>query len=179
VLSILDGGCAGPELACNDDAPTGSHSRLLVQLTQGQTVVVAVDGAGGEEGPYTLTVDKFIAPPCPMTVLPSAVPQTLSGDTAGLTDYLTPMCGAPGGPEHTYGFTAPASANYTFDTIGSSFDTVLHVHDAQCLGPELGCNDDAVGVASEVTVFLTMGQTVVIAVDGFGGDAGPFTLHIN
>ena len=34
VLTILDGGCAGPELACNDDAPTGSHSRVLAQLTR-------------------------------------------------------------------------------------------------------------------------------------------------
>ena len=84
-----------------------------------------------------------------------------------------------GRPGATYGFTAPASANYTFDTLGSSFDTILHVHDAQCLGPELACNDDAVGVTSEVTVFLSMGQTVVIAVDGFSGAAGPFTLNVN
>ncbi len=179
VLSVRDG-CAGLELACNDDPPSSLQASLMVQLTQGQTVVVSVDGAGGEEGAYTLLVDQFVPPPCPIADLGGAVPQTINGDTTGKSNYLEPTCGTIGGPDVAYSFTAPAAGMYTFDTFGTLYDTILHVHDGTCLGPELACNDDAQGTQSQVTVQLAAGQTVMIAVDGFGpGNEGPFVLHIN
>ncbi len=81
----------------------------------------------------------------------------------------------------TYSFTAPASGMYTFDTFGTQFDTILHVHSGSCGGAEIACNDDSsMGTDSEVSVQLAAGQTVVIMVDGYGSSSeGPFTLHVH
>jgi Stigma-specific protein, Stig1 len=49
-----------------------------------------------------------------------------------------------------------------------------------CGGAEIGCNDDSRfgGVQSEVTVSLVAGQSVIIAVDGYGAATGSFTLNV-
>jgi hypothetical protein len=114
---------------------------------------------------------------CPDQDLGNAVPQTVMGNNTGLADDWILSC-APGGEDAMYQFTATAAGNYTFDTVGSAIDTVLAVLE-DCDGPELGCNDDAVGLTSSVTVPLAAGQTVIIVVDGFGGETGPFTLNIS
>jgi hypothetical protein len=71
---------------------------------------------------------------------------------------------------------------FQMDTIGSTFDTVLHVYDrASCFGPALpgGCNDDGGGNrTSLVTVSLNQGQTVLVVVDGYTSRSGFFSLHI-
>jgi hypothetical protein len=84
-----------------------------------------------------------------------------------------------GGVDRAYLFTAPIAGTYVFDTFGSNFDTVLHVHDGGCGGPSLGCNDDTMGLQSQLSVPLTANQTVLVVVDGFGNSQGNFTLHIN
>ncbi len=55
VLSVLDG-CAGAELACDDDS-AGTSSRVIVDLVAGQIVIVVVDTyAEGFGGPFQLRV---------------------------------------------------------------------------------------------------------------------------
>jgi hypothetical protein len=56
VVYLLDGGCLGPELICNDDAggPPAAASTLL---TAGQSVVIVVDGAGAS-GSFQLLVEE-------------------------------------------------------------------------------------------------------------------------
>jgi len=76
-------------------------------------------------------------------------------------------------------WTAPAGGPYTFDLVGSDYDTVLFVQDAACGGGELACNDDAIGLQSAVDVDLAANQTVLIAVSGYAGSTGNFTLNIN
>jgi hypothetical protein len=56
VLYVRDGGCDGPELACNDNAGGGPHSAVTLALTAGQTVVIVLDGARGVCGNYQLTL---------------------------------------------------------------------------------------------------------------------------
>jgi hypothetical protein len=113
-----------------------------------------------------------------MVNLGSTSPQSASGSTVGLADALTPSCGFSSAPEATYSFTAPADGTYQIDTFGSGYDTVLHVRDGSCQGAELACNDDAMGLQSQVSIALTAGQTVIIAVDGFASGQGSFTLNI-
>ena len=49
-------GCAGPELACNDDvAPANPFSRVQVDLTREQTVTIVVSGFGSAAGDFVLT----------------------------------------------------------------------------------------------------------------------------
>jgi hypothetical protein len=173
-LVVLDLGCS--ELECHDDVVVGTDSQIVMNLGQDETVLVVVDGYEGDEGDFNLHIQPVN---CPADSLGSAVPQTVSGTTVGLPDVVAPSCADPGSPEATYSFTAPADGTYTFDTLGSTFDTVLHIHDGDCFGPELDCDDDTVDVQSVVTLTLAAGQTVVVVVDGYGGDAGDYTLNVN
>jgi len=59
VLYVLDGGCAGAELDCNDDAEKTLQSELTVTLRAGQTVVIVVDGYDeAESGPFSLNINE-------------------------------------------------------------------------------------------------------------------------
>ena len=57
-------------------------------------------------------------------------------------------------------------------------DTILSVLDG-CGGLELDCNDDTVGLTSEVTIDLAAGQSVILVVDGFDGEMGPITVSVS
>ncbi|XYH99070.1 MXAN_6577-like cysteine-rich protein [Sorangium sp. So ce1128] len=181
ILELRSGTCSGSVISCSDNAAEGEQSRVVANLTAGQTVVAIVDGVDGAAGPFTLNVTEYIPPPCPEFTLGSTFPQTVTGSTAVMdrVSAISAPCAGGGGPEATYEFTAPAYALYTFDTVGSTFDTVLHVHDGTCSGPSLACNDDTSGVQSQVKLLLDEGQTVIIVVDGYSSSAsGAYTLNV-
>lgn len=55
MLYVLDGSCAGPELACNDDSAGGVQSEVTVTLSAGQTVIIVLDAYyEGDSGDYVL-----------------------------------------------------------------------------------------------------------------------------
>jgi putative metal-binding protein len=174
VLHVRAGSCAGSELACDDDGGPGLTSVVNVFLTQGDTVVVFADSyATG--GAYTLHVSG--PAPCPALSLGSTSPQTVTGNNSGSPATVTSSCGGTG-PESAYFFIAPAPGSFTFDTAGSAFDTVLHVRDGNCIGTELGCDDDAgPGLTSLLVLNLVQGQAVVVFVDSFAA-GGAYTLNV-
>ncbi|HTN85551.1 MAG TPA: MXAN_6577-like cysteine-rich protein [Sorangium sp.] len=181
ILELRSGTCSGSVIACSDDDMTGDQSRAIANLTAGQTVVAIVDGVDGAAGPFTLNVTEYVPPPCPEFTLGSTFPQTVTGNTAVMdrVSAISAPCAGGSGPEATYAFTAPAYALYTFDSFGTSFDTVLHVHDGTCSGPSLGCNDDTSGLQSQVKLLLDEGQTVVVVLDGYSTSAsGAYTLNV-
>ena len=185
VLSLRADVCRGAELACNDDAQSGEHSsRVTLPLIAGQHIVVVVDGSAGQSGNFRLHISRLTTPVpyCQARDLPSTVPQTISGSTVGGANSLGASCGGLGAPEQTFVYTTPVDGTYTFDSLGSDFDTVLAIRADTCGGTELGCNDDFSGTASRLTLPLSAGQRIVIVVDGFtgpsGASAGNFTLHI-
>src|SRR5690606_29842727 len=57
VVYLLDGGCAGPPLACNDDAG-GPTAAVSAYLLAGQDVIIVVDGASGASGSFALLVEE-------------------------------------------------------------------------------------------------------------------------
>src|SRR5882724_8688889 len=208
VLYLRSGACAsGPEVAagCNDDACTNATglnraSRLTPTVTAGQTYYIVVDGYGGAQGTFSLT----ITPPAPTTTTtttlpggggcssPIAIPAsggTVSGATSG-TSALAGSCGSSGtAPERVYQWTPAVSGTATIQTCGAgtTFDTVLYLRSGACAGgPEMaaGCNDDActnaTGLyrASRLTPTVTAGQTYFIVVDGYGGAQGLFSLEV-
>ncbi len=135
----------------------------------------------------TLTATATATPtptvPCPQTDLGSTVPAVVTGSTAGGVNLFGLASCADGGvsaPDASYRWTAPADGMYAIDTGGSAFDTILAVREATCSGIELACNDDApdLGVQSRLTLSLSAGQAIVIVVDGFGAQAGTYTLAI-
>lgn len=177
VLYLLDGDCAGPELACNDDT-TGGTSEVGVVLAEGQTVTVVVDSFGIAGGSFDLNIAVF-GGTCPDDDIGSVVPQTINGDTTISDNTLFGSCGGGLASDDALTFTAPEPGIYTFDTIGSDYDTVLYVRD-DCGGEELGCNDNITGgmTESQVNVTLEQDESVVVVVDGNSED-GNYVLNVS
>ncbi|HEY0132932.1 MAG TPA: hypothetical protein VGB85_02595 [Nannocystis sp.] len=116
---------------------------------------------------------------CGERVLPSELPLRVEGDNSGGPTFFGLTCGFGIASEAVFVWTAPFDGVFRFDTAGSSFDTVLAVTASYCGGPELGCNDDALGVFSAVTTLVPGGETVTIVVEGKTGEEGPVVLNIH
>jgi hypothetical protein len=139
------------------------------------------DGTGGQDcNDAGCTGDPWCAATCAgqPSVGSATGPAVATGNTGTGADLLSGSCGGAGAPEHACAFTAAVAGSYTFDTLGSSLDTILYVLDGNC-GNELGCNDNQVpSLQSSVTRTLREGQTVVVVIDGFGTASGDYVLNI-
>jgi hypothetical protein len=102
-----------------------------------------------------------------------------SGTTAGSDADLAMSCGGTNGADHVMTFTAGGAGNYTFDTVGSDYDTKLSVW-SDC-ATQLSCNDDIgfPNLQSSITQNLAAGQTVAVAVGGYNGGTGNWVLNIS
>jgi hypothetical protein len=112
----------------------------------------------------------------------------LSGNSGRTNCSSTSASKEPGEPNHAgntggksvwFRWTAPSSGLWSFDTIGSSFDTLLAVYTGNAVGSlvSVAANDDAFGQqTSQVTLNATVGTTYRIAVDGYAGAGGDVTL---
>jgi uncharacterized delta-60 repeat protein/uncharacterized repeat protein (TIGR01451 family) len=79
-------------------------------------------------------------------------------------------------------WTAPASGFVTFDTFGSSYDTLLAAYVGTNVAAliQLASDDDSsIGLASQITFFANQGTTYHIAIDGFAGASGFYVLSWN
>jgi hypothetical protein len=111
------------------------------------------------------------------------------GASGSLTQTSLEATKEPGEPDHAanrggrsvwFRWTAPSSGQARFATCGgaTSFDTLLGIYigsNVAALGA-VAANDDSCGDRSEVVVTAVAGTTYSIAVDGFNGVAGNFTL---
>ncbi|MEM6290673.1 MAG: hypothetical protein AAGA54_05385 [Myxococcota bacterium] len=178
VLYVLDASCAGPELACDDDGGDSVQSSISLALDGGQTVIVVVDGYNANDGAFSLSVDGQTADSCEVTPLAGNVPVSTTGTTSGVSQHEG-SCGGGSAPESAFSWVAPQAGTYTIGTAGSDFDTVLHVRDGSCIGPELDCDDDGgPSTQSSLTVSLAANQEIVIFVDGYNTNVGDFVLTI-
>lgn len=101
----------------------------------------------------------------------------ITGSTAGQGNDFDAGCIGQDAADVAYVWTALVAGTYTFDTLGSGYDTVLSLRE-DCVGPELECNDDTVMLTSQVTLDMVAGQSVLIVVDGYGNSTGNFELNI-
>lgn len=170
VIYVLDGECAGTEIACNDNGDL-SQSAVSVDLTAGQTVTIVVDGNDVGGLPFTLRAQAGSLV-CPVADLGNAVPNTIAGDTTELFAGTAGTCGGQAGREAAYLFTAPSTGTFTFDTFGSSFESILYVLDGTCSGNQLACGDEG------ILVDLVAGQEVTVVVDS-QFPWGAFDLNVN
>jgi hypothetical protein len=88
-------------------------------------------------------------------------------------------CGGAGASQDiSFRWQAPAAGDWTFDTLGSTYDTVLHAKDmTSCT--ELVCNDDTYSLKSAITLNLAQGDEIFLVVDGYSTfSCGYFNLHI-
>lgn len=117
----------------------------------------------------------------------------ISGRTGTQSDNNVTATKEPGEPDHAgnpgghslwYCWIAPTNRPVTFDTVGSTFDTLLAVYAGNDLGSlvVVETNDDIAGATnrfSRVTFTPVTGQSYRIAVDGFGGASGIAQLNWN
>jgi len=135
------------------------------------------DGLPDCMDPTCYTEPNCLAP-CADEVLTASLPLTYYGTTAGGSNDTDPTCsGLSNANDRAYAFVAPADGDYTFDTFGSSYDTVIYLLD-ECGGQELACDDDTSGTQSRVTGPMTAGQRVIVVVDGYSQQQGDFSLNI-
>lgn len=109
------------------------------------------------------------------------------GDYGGELSSTAPdgaaSCGdSPGSPDVWYRFTAYelGTSKIWLSTEGSSFDTTLSVHSA-CPGNvenELACNDDSMGLQSNLVFNAEFGHQYWIRISG-SGEGLPYLLHVN
>ena len=197
VLRVLEGpDCStltclvGNDDACATSAGTNFASSVDVPLTAGATYFIHVEGwSSSAIGAGTLT----ITPPPTGDTCAEALPAGAGAnpfDTTTLTDsgFHDASCVSRDGfTDIWFTYTAVASGDFTVDTCGADFDTVLRVLE----GPDcstLTClvgNDDAcatsVGTnfASSVDVPLIAGTNYFIHVEGWdASEIGAATLTI-
>jgi hypothetical protein len=128
---------------------------------------------------------------CPQASLESALgPAVASGAVpTGPGAFTGEQCGfiaGQTGAELTYLWTAPSTGTFAFDTLGSSYDTLLYLLGPSCDAlPNIRqtCNDDAEGGderASRVTLRMQRGEQVVVVVDAYSlGSTGRYVLNVS
>ncbi|MHC4839110.1 MAG: hypothetical protein ACYTF3_13180 [Planctomycetota bacterium] len=105
------------------------------------------------------------------------VGEAFEGRTAG-NSLAAGSCGGGDAPEQVVRFESPARATWTFETVGSDYDTVLYVRRVCAQADsEITCNDDIMANAlqSRVIADLAAGEVVYLVVDGFNR-GGAFRL---
>ncbi len=109
----------------------------------------------------------------------SELPLSIEGVFEQGESRFQPSCVDSPSAEVTFSFTAPRAGSYVFDTLGSTFDTVLYALGPTCELPERACNDDiSGGVTSQIGFGMAAGETTVIVLDSFG-DTGEWGLQVS
>ncbi|MBC7772597.1 MAG: hypothetical protein H7210_08905 [Pyrinomonadaceae bacterium] len=111
-------------------------------------------------------------------------PGTYFGCTSIATnDGSTSCTGSNASRDVWYRFDAPCSGQFTIDTIGSDFDTILSIHigSSGTAANTIECNDNrSIGLTtSRVTMNMLSLGTYLIRVSGSGPAAGAYTLNIS
>ena len=178
-LAVFDSCDEESELACDDDSGSGTTSSLSVTLASGQSVVVVVDNYGDETGNWLLNINAASNDCDEEDIMSMVGAAVATGTTVGEDEDFALSCGgATGSVERVIRFSSPATDSFTFDTVGSDFDTVLAALDTCDAESSLVCNDDTVGTLSEITLDLVQGQEIFLVISGFSGATGSFVLNV-
>jgi photosystem II stability/assembly factor-like uncharacterized protein len=187
VLSVWTGAALGSltAVACNDDgiAPAGA-SILSLNLTANTTYHFMITGFGADDG--GTTEFNFVIPPpndnfVNATVV-GAVPFTDMVNSMLATTQAsdpTPTCVGSRANSIWYRYTASANGTVTADTFGSNYDTVLSVFTgAPGTFAPVACNDDAMGLQSQLTFAAAANTTHHFMVTDFSSGGGATVFHI-
>jgi PASTA domain len=172
-----------PAAVAEDDDSCDPQSEVTFTATQGTTYRIAVDGFGGATGTVSLSVR--LAPPND----DFANAQQMSGETGSVTGTTIGASIEDGEPDHAgvgwnsawFAWTAPSSGWATVETCGSPFDTAVAVYTGAAVNALnfVAGNDDACGVGSRASFEASAGTVYRIAVAGYEGETGDFTLSWN
>lgn len=175
-------------VASNDDiSSTINQSRVAFAPVAGTTYRIAVDGKSGATGNIVFTLnqnpgnDNF------------ANCEFIGGASDSVTGSNVSASKEGGEPNHAgnrggrsiwYCWTAPNTASVTFDTIGSTFDTLLAVYIGDSVNglTAVASNDDIDypgNLQSRVTFNAVATTQYHVAIDGYNGASGNTTLNWN
>jgi uncharacterized repeat protein (TIGR03803 family) len=172
-------------VASNDDSNTNLTSAVSVQAVAGTTYSIAVDGFDGETGAFVLNWGPEVRPVNDDFVNATSIAGSsgsVSGNNSGATQEAgePDHAGEPGGRSVWFRWTAPASGEYSFNTAGSVFDTLLAVYTGASVNAlTLVASNDQAGASftSAVSFSATNGTTYHVAVDGYAGQMGALLLN--
>jgi hypothetical protein len=172
------------QVASNDDAMR-RWSRVAFLAEQGTEYHIAVDGAAGEAGDFTLNFEQTARRRPANDNFANA--RRLRGERGTDNGFNVNATAQPGEPPHAgsgpdssvwWRWRAPFTDLVTFTTSESTFDTVLAVYTVDTVDNLVGVasDDDSVGFQSLVVFEAQEGQVYHIAVDGFDGAQGSIAL---
>ncbi|TDO30007.1 Ig-like domain-containing protein [Kribbella sp. VKM Ac-2527] len=164
----------------------GNGARDTFIATAGTSYLLAVDGADGAQGNFTLNLRAADRPAndnfTDATELTGALPITATGTNVEATRETSEPrhAGTNGGASVWFSWTALATGRISIDTCGSSFDTVLGVYTGSAVGglTVVASNDNSCGTRSQVTFTAVSGTTYRIAVDGPVRNSGSIRLVV-
>lgn len=167
---VLRGACGGEVAVCADRSTT-----IEVTLEEGETVTVGTTVMRfPDRHAFDITLREG---ECLDQEVESALPTTIHATTSGAGNTSYSRCGGGAAEDRTYGFTAPETGTYFFNTFGSEIDTVLTLRADSCTGEVVDC--ERASGQQGLTVALAAGESVAVTVDGETiADVGDFQLNI-
>ena len=169
----------------NDDVGSGGVSQVAFNAIAGTAYRIAVDGYGGATGNLAL---NWMRGPANDNFSDALTLAGSSGTVFGTSTFAGKETGEPnhagnsGGASLWYRGVAPGSGLGTFDTKGSTFDTLLGLYTGASVNAlsVVASNDDGgtgFGTTSSLTNNAIEGTVYSIAVDGYGGAKGSVVLN--
>lgn len=185
VLAVYTGDTVSKLTPIGSDDEEGGDgaARVTFSAVAGTKYYLAVDGFGASSGPIVLN-----RVPAPLNdnftnrIALTELPKTVAGSNVSATKEPSEPnhAGRRGGNSLWWTWTAVSNGPVTVDTLGSSFDTLLAVYTGDSVSrlTVVASNNDFSGTDSRLAFNASAGTAYQIAVDGFAGDEGRFTLHI-
>ncbi|GAB4142481.1 MAG: hypothetical protein Fur0037_09700 [Planctomycetota bacterium] len=190
VAELFSGACGQiSSLDCNDDvgaagcSGSASASRVTAPVSGPETLFLRIGGSGGALGAFDVRVEQ--TPPNDDCSAPIAVTDGVNGpfSNLGATSSARPWpCGTGASADVWFSYTATCAGTLTVDTCSSArtFDTRIEILSGTCqTASSLGCNDDACGTGSSLSVPVAPGQALWIRVGGYDGSQGLFELNVS
>jgi hypothetical protein len=196
LVGVYTGSAVGAltTVTSNDDAKFPPTSLVRFSATSGTVYRIRVDGYRQASGAIALHLNEVPHATSPANdffadavVLPSVMSTSRTSDTnAGATPESgeTPsIAGEPATNSVWYRWTAPGPGTVTIDTATSDFDTFVGVYTGTSVSTltDVASNDDVgkTDLTSSARFQATAGTVYRIRVDGYAGDTGAITLHLN
>jgi hypothetical protein len=198
LLGVYVGTAVGAlaEVTSNDDAKAGTTSVVRFSAAIGTVYRIRVDGFGQASGTIDLHLKESTAPSpanddfadaivlaFPLGEMSTSRSSDANAGATLETLEADTIAGVPAGASVWYSWVAPVSGTVTIDTATSDFDTLLGVYTGNAVGSLVGvASNDDVGttdLTSSVRFQATALAVYRIRVDGYAGDTGAITLHLN
>ncbi|MBI1840046.1 MAG: hypothetical protein HYR88_04245 [Verrucomicrobia bacterium] len=175
------------EIQINTEGASNTLARPKI-LDTPDSPLIGDDGSAKSFGGLTKRIQPMISMSSLIGVVRGYNGSQVFNTTFATTDPAEPAhCGNPPGASYWLMYQPPANGTMTFDTIGSSYDTVMEVYTFNGALTSytnlisLACNND-LGAArgpSRVSVQAVKSRQYVVVVDGVAGARGSAWLNYN